>query len=146
MSSGIKAVNFASYQGTSDAWGLSSAVIVPSKAKTIALSGMVGYDMDNDVLLASVDEQIGEAFKNATRALLAAIPEYQSQEEAWKIVYDMVTYHTSPIADATTSVQKYMKKYFGSHRPCWTAVGVKELVMPGLHFEMSIKAAAPDRS
>ena len=102
--------------------------------------------------------------QNATRALLAAIPEYQSQEEAWKIVYDMVTYHTSPIADATTSVQKvcgracfdhililaghmqYMKKYFGSHRPCWTAVGVKELVMPGLHFEMSIKAAAPDRS
>lgn len=57
----LQCVNFAGYEGLSDAHGISAAVVVPAGARLVATSGHVGVDSSGK-LAATLKEEIAIAF------------------------------------------------------------------------------------
>ncbi len=96
----------------------------------IWISGQVG--MDEKLQMAEgIEAQSRQAFQNLEEVLEAAGAVFED-------VVELVTYHIS-MSDMGTFA-KVKAEFFKKDYPAWTAVGVKELVLPGLLVEIRATA------
>lgn len=97
---------------------------------TIYVSGQVGVDESFNPG-TGVEEQTDLAFKNLINVLEHAGAKLED-------IVELVTYHTS--MKDIKGFSKVKAKYIPENYPAWTAVGVTELVMPGLLLEIRATA------
>jgi enamine deaminase RidA (YjgF/YER057c/UK114 family) len=96
----------------------------------IWVSGQVG--MDEKLQMAEgIEAQARQAFQNLKKVLEAAGASIED-------VVELVTYHIS-MSDMGTFA-KAKSEFFKKDYPAWTAVGVQELVLPGLLVEIRATA------
>ncbi len=97
---------------------------------TIWISGQVG--MDEKLQMAEgIEAQARQAFQNLQKVLEASGATVED-------VVELVTYHIS-MSDMG-KFAKVKSEFFKKDYPAWTAVGVKELVIPGLLVEIRATA------
>jgi len=97
---------------------------------TIWISGQVG--MDEKLQMAEgIEAQARQAFQNLQKVLEVAGATVED-------VVELVTYHIS-MSDMG-KFAKVKSEFFKKDYPAWTAVGVKELVIPGLLVEIRATA------
>lgn len=96
----------------------------------IWVSGQVGMDKQFN-MGEGIEAQTEMAFQN----LITALEEAGS---SLKDIVEIVTYHTS--MKEMNGFSKVKAKYLSQDYPAWTAIGVKELVMPGLLIEIRATA------
>jgi enamine deaminase RidA (YjgF/YER057c/UK114 family) len=94
------------------------------------VSGQVGID-EKGVVGKGIDAQARLAFKNLERVLAETGASLAD-------VVELMTFHTSMVD--IRGFSKVKAEFIPENYPAWTAVGVKELVMPQLLVE--IKAMA----
>jgi enamine deaminase RidA (YjgF/YER057c/UK114 family) len=94
------------------------------------VSGQVGID-ENLKIVDGIENQTEQAFKNLEKVLAEAGAGLQD-------IVELVTFHTS--MKEMKGFAKIKAKFIPDKFPAWTAIGVTELVMPGLLVE--IKAFA----
>ena len=96
----------------------------------IFVSGQVGID-ENLKIADGIENQTEQAFRNLEKVLAEAGADLQD-------IVELVTFHTS--MKDMKGFAKIKAKFIPDKFPAWTAVGVTELVLPGLLVE--IKATA----
>jgi enamine deaminase RidA (YjgF/YER057c/UK114 family) len=97
---------------------------------TIWISGQVG--MDEKLQMAEgIEAQARQAFQNLQKVLEAAGADVED-------VVELVTYHIS-MSDMG-KFAKVKSEFLKKNYPAWTAVGVTELVIPGLLVEIRATA------
>ena len=100
------------------------------KDHMVWVSGQVG--MDEKLQMAEgIEAQSRQAFQNLKNIL-------ESAGATIEDVVELVTYHIS-MKDMGTFA-KVKSEFFTKDYPAWTAVGVTELVMPGLLLEIRATA------
>jgi enamine deaminase RidA (YjgF/YER057c/UK114 family) len=97
---------------------------------TVWISGQVGIDKDF-AIGEGIEEQARRAFGNLSRVIREA-------GGSLRDIVEMVTYHTS-MADME-AFAKVKAEFIPENYPAWTAVGVRELVLPGLLVEIRATA------
>ena len=96
----------------------------------IFVSGQVGID-ENLKIADGIENQTEHAFRNLAKVLAEAGADLQD-------IVELVTFHTS--MKEMKGFAKIKAKFIPDKFPAWTAIGVSELVLPGLLVE--IKATA----
>jgi len=96
----------------------------------IWVSGQVGMD-EKFQMAEGIEAQTRQAFQNLQKVLEAA-------GAAVEDVVELVTYHIS--MKEMGSFAKVKSEFFKEDYPAWTAVGVNELVIPGLLVEIRATA------
>jgi enamine deaminase RidA (YjgF/YER057c/UK114 family) len=94
------------------------------------VSGQVGLD-EKGAVGEGIDNQARQAFKNLERVLAEAGASLAD-------VVELVTFHTS-----MTDIRGFSKvkaQFIPENFPAWTAIGIKELVMPQLLVEIRATA------
>ena len=97
---------------------------------TVWVSGQVGID-ENGAVGEGIEAQARLAFQNLKRVLSAS-------DSSLKDVVELVTYHTA-MADIR-GFAKVKAEFIAENYPAWTAVGVRELVLPALLVEIRATA------
>ena len=97
---------------------------------TVWVSGQTGVD-ENFQVAEGIENQARLAFQGLERVLKAAGGSLAD-------IVELVTYHTS--MKDVRGFSKVKAEFIPENFPAWTAVGVTELVMPGLLVE--VKATA----
>ncbi|MBN2224761.1 MAG: RidA family protein [Deltaproteobacteria bacterium] len=110
-----------------NAMGFSQAV---RAGNTVWISGQVGIDKDFKIG-EGIEEQARRAFENLSRVIREAGGSLDD-------IVELVTYHTS-MTDMK-AFSKVKAEFIRENFPAWTAVGVRELVMPGLLVEIRATA------
>lgn len=100
---------------------------------TIWLSGQVGLDESRKPAVG-IDAQARIAFENV-RALL------EHAGASLGDVVELMTFHTD-FRGEIAAFAAVKDAYFPKNYPCWTAVGVTQLAMPGLCVEIRVVAIA----
>jgi enamine deaminase RidA (YjgF/YER057c/UK114 family) len=93
------------------------------------VSGKTGHE--HGLPAGGVEAQARLAFKKIEQILAGA-------GATMADVVELVTYHTS--MDELDTFIRVKSEFFSGNYPCWTAVGVKELVLPGLLVEIKVTA------
>lgn len=96
----------------------------------IWVSGQVGIDEQFD-LGKGIEEQARMAFLNLKHAL-------EQADATLADIVELVTYHTS--MKDMNKFSKVKAEFIPENYPAWTAVGVNELVLPGLLVEIRATA------
>jgi enamine deaminase RidA (YjgF/YER057c/UK114 family) len=94
------------------------------------ISGQVGID-DSFAIGDGIEEQARRAFGNLTRVIGEAGGSLAD-------IVELVTYHTS-MADME-AFARVKAEFIPTDYPAWTAVGARELVLPGLLVEIRATA------
>lgn len=97
---------------------------------TVWVSGQVGMD-ETGAVAEGIENQARQAFKNLERVLAEAGATLAD-------VVELVTFHTS-----MTDIRGFSKvkaQFIPENFPAWTAIGIKELVMPQLLVEIRATA------
>jgi enamine deaminase RidA (YjgF/YER057c/UK114 family) len=94
------------------------------------VSGQVGID-ENFKIADGIENQTEHAFRNLEKVLAEAGAGLQD-------IVELVTFHTS--MKDMKGFAKIKAKFIPDKFPAWTAIGINELVLPGLLVE--IKAIA----
>jgi enamine deaminase RidA (YjgF/YER057c/UK114 family) len=94
------------------------------------ISGQVGID-DRFAIGGGIEEQTGRAFRNLARVISEAGGSLAD-------IVELVTYHTS-MADME-AFARVKDEFIPTDYPAWTAVGARELVLPGLLVEIRATA------
>lgn len=111
--------------------GYSSAV---RAGDWIIVSGQVGMDPVTGDVPRDFNQQVRVAFGNLRGAL----------REAGATLSDVVEIQTYQLdMRKFGDVVRIRQEVFGKHRPAWTALGVRALADPQLHFEVRAVAYAP---
>ena len=103
--------------------------------KQIWVSGQVGID-ENWQVGAGIEAQAKMAFHNLERVLSHAGATLAD-------IVELMTFHTAMTDMATFS--KVKSEFFPKDYPAWTAIGVKELVLPALLVEIRSTAVVGSR-
>ncbi|HEY9652793.1 MAG TPA: RidA family protein [Coleofasciculaceae cyanobacterium] len=122
---------------------------------TLYISGQVGRD-ENLQVVEGIEAQFVQAFENVKKVLSAAGATFDD-------VVEMITYHVTgealaQIQDASSTASSQQQlaipylllfmqvkdRYFTSHFPTWTGVGITALSTPGLIVEIKCTAILPD--
>lgn len=91
-------------------------------------------DINLETLIkADLIEEIDQAFENCDYNLKNA------GGKGWSQVYKVVTYSTD-IKSQHESIVKNLRKWMPNHRAIWTELGVKELGLDTMHFEIDVEA------
>lgn len=99
----------------------------------VFVSGQVGID-ENFKIGEGIEEQARLAFTNLEMVLKEAGADL-------KDIVELVTFHTS--MKEMKGFSRVKAKFIPDNYPAWTAVGVTELVMPGLLVEIKATAVVP---
>lgn len=89
-------------------------------------------DFDN-IIPADLSKEIDQAFENCDFNLKHA------GGKGWETVYKVVTY-TTDLPAAHEHVVRNLKKWMPNQRPIWTELGVKELGLPVMRFEIDVES------
>lgn len=111
--------------------GFSSAV---RAGDWIIVSGQVGMDPLTGEVPRDFNQQVRAAFSNLRSALRAAGARMSDVVEIQTYQLDMRKFG---------EVARLRQEAFGRHRPAWTALGVRALADPQLHFEVRAVAYLP---
>ena len=141
----VKSFWYPGYEGHRDRLGIAAATSIPSTARLVTISGQLAMDPANrdKPIPTGHAAQFDLAMQNVEKALAAASP-HLSREELWDGVYTVTSYHVGPLQqEDRTECFEITKKWFsiGKQNPCWTAIGVLELFVPGLLVEVQVQAA-----
>lgn len=98
--------------------------------ETVWISGQVGMD-EHFNMAEGIEGQASLAFQNLQRVL-------QDAGGGLGDIVELVTYHTS--MKDMKDFAKIKAQFIPAHYPAWTAVGVTELVLPGLLVEIRATA------
>lgn len=102
----------------------------------VIVSAQPGYDTQLRGFPEEFDAQVQLALQNLETVLKHAGAELGDVVELTSYQLDMTRF---------PDVVGMRLDAFGPHRPAWTAVGVKELPMPSMQFQISARAYGPDR-
>ncbi|KAI1392943.1 YjgF-like protein [Hypoxylon trugodes] len=102
----------------------------------IVCAGQGGWDRQTLEFSPKLDEEIDQAFENVQENLKHA------GGKGWTQVYRVVTYSTDIKATHQRIVENF-RKWMPDHQPVWTEIGVKELGLPIMHFEIEVEAYDP---
>ncbi|KAK4936648.1 hypothetical protein LTR10_022500 [Elasticomyces elasticus] len=139
MATKLSCFNYPGYEATADAYGISAAVRTPPGSSIVAISGQTGSNLGEK--FGTLEEQIIGAFKNADKALCAAVPELNSKE-IWQCVFTMTFYLVGQLSsEVGMLLDSVAKSYLGNHRPAGTAVQVQALAYPECFIELQVQAA-----
>jgi enamine deaminase RidA (YjgF/YER057c/UK114 family) len=94
------------------------------------ISGQVGID-ESFKICEGIEDQARRAFGNLSRVIREAGGSLAD-------IVELVTYHTS-MADMK-AFAKVKAEFIPEDYPAWTAVGIRELVLPGLLVEIRATA------
>ncbi|KAF2651156.1 YjgF-like protein [Lophiostoma macrostomum CBS 122681] len=119
-------------------FGLSHAVIIPPNARTILVSGQIGI-LDDGRVADNITQEVNIAFDRVGLALRAA----GLGDDAWEYVYKINTFEVST-PGLLEAVMAKAKSVLGNTKPAWTGVGVKNLLHPDLHLEITVEAFLPE--
>lgn len=97
----------------------------------INVSAQPGFDTATRGFPEDFSAQVQAAFHNLEAVLKAAGAELTDVVEITTYQLDMTKFND--VVDVRAEV-------FGEHRPTWTAVGVKELPLPSMQFQVSARA------
>lgn len=111
--------------------GFSSAV---RAGDWIIVSGQVGMDPLTGDVPRDFNQQVRAAFSNLRSALREAGASMSDVVEIQTYQLDMRKFG---------DVARLRQEAFGRHRPAWTALGVRALADPQLHFEVRAVAYLP---
>ncbi|CZR64642.1 uncharacterized protein PAC_14540 [Phialocephala subalpina] len=138
---GLQWINFPGYD-EAEKYKISAAVVVPAGRRLVATSGHVGRDSAGNHP-DDLEAEFVIAFDKVQKSLHAVDPSL-SPAELWGSIYQLTTYHAGGIKDPYVfkTMLAVAARYFGEHRPAWTAVEVKEL-NGGVRFEIAVNAAIP---
>lgn len=89
-------------------------------------------DLEN-LIPSKLETEIDQAFANCDFNLKHA------GGKGWSQVYKIVTY-TTDLQAAHERVVYNMKKWMPGHRPIWTELGVRELGLKEMRFEIDVEA------
>ncbi|MGQ0621806.1 MAG: RidA family protein [Panacagrimonas sp.] len=112
----------------SDLFGYSQAA---RTGPWISVSAQPGFDIEMRGFPDEFSAQVMAAFRNLEAVLKASGAELTDVVEITTYQLDMTKFND--VVDARAEV-------FGEHRPAWTAVGVKELPLPSMQFQISARA------
>lgn len=112
----------------SDLFGYSQAA---RTGPWISVSAQPGFDIQKRGFPEDFGEQVKAAFHNLELVLRASGAELTDVVEITSYQLDMSKFND--VIDVRNEV-------FGEHRPAWTAVGVKELPLPSMQFQVSARA------
>lgn len=119
------------HESVNQTLGYSSAV---RAGDWIIVSGQVGMDPVTGDVPRDFNQQVRVAFGNLRAAL----------REAGATLSDVVEIQTYQLdMRKFGDVVRIRQEVFGKHRPAWTALGVRALTDPQLHFEVRAVAYAP---
>ncbi|KAH8797926.1 Endoribonuclease L-PSP/chorismate mutase-like protein [Xylogone sp. PMI_703] len=124
-------VNFFNHEAgkrIADTFGYSQVARLPSGA--IVLAGMLGVDSAM-TLAPTLEEQVHRILGH----IEAALAEVNAEPSD---VYKVTSYHISVEESAGPVTVAWLKKY--GTKPTWTAIGVKELGVPGAKLEVQVEA------
>ncbi len=100
----------------------------------IFFSGVVGADHKGKVP-ADIKEEFHSVWKKVGEVLAAAGASYDN-------IVEYTSYHIG-LNSHVKEFSAIRDEYINEPWPCWTAVGVSELAMPGAHVEIRIVATQP---
>ncbi|KAI1074428.1 putative L-PSP endoribonuclease family protein [Whalleya microplaca] len=100
---------------------------------TIVCSGQGGWDRTTGDISKDISAEVAQAFGNVDHNLKHA------GGKGWSQIYRVVTYSTDLHATHDLIVQNY-RKWMPSHYPTWTEIGVRELGLDTMHFEIEVSA------
>lgn len=99
----------------------------------VKCSGQGGWDANGNIDKSDLPGQIELAFQNVEKNLKDA------GLKGWENVYSVRSYHIS-VADSFELVVEQLRKWMPTHQPTWTCLGVTELGLPGMLFEIEVEA------
>lgn len=85
------------------------------------------------IITKDLEAEIAQAFENVDIALKDA------GGKGWSQVYRVVTYSTD-IPSQHAFINANLKKWMPNHKPVWTEIGVKQLGLEAMHFEIEVEA------
>lgn len=85
------------------------------------------------MITKDLEGEIEQAFANVELTLKDA------GGKGWSQVYKIVTYSTD-IPSQHEFITNNVKKWMPNHSPLWTEVGVKQLGIEAMHFEIDVEA------
>ena len=95
-------------------------------------------EMDPENLIKdNLVEEIDQAFANVEHTIKNA------GGKGWPQVYLVRTYSTNIEAQHQRIVEN-LKKWMPNHTPVWTEIGVKQLGVDAMHFEVEVEAFDPE--
>jgi enamine deaminase RidA (YjgF/YER057c/UK114 family) len=112
----------------SDLFGYSQAA---RTGPWIEVSAQPGFDVQKRGFPEDFGQQVQAAFHNLDLVLRAAGAQLTDVVQITTYQLDMSKFND--VVDVRNEV-------FGEHRPAWTAVGVKELPLPSMQFQISARA------
>ncbi|KAL9122729.1 MAG: hypothetical protein Q9187_000710 [Circinaria calcarea] len=105
----------------------------------IVCSGQGGWDgrqkevNTTDLIKPDLSDEIDQAFTNVDYNLRHA------GGKGWSQVYRVVTYSTDIPSQHDRIVENF-RKWMPDHCPVWTQLGVKQLGVEAMHFEIDVEA------
>lgn len=102
------------------------------------VSGQIGINADQTVP-SDPKEQIELAYSNLT-AVMSDLPGQPKPRD----IVDITTFNTN-MREHFSVTSKATADFFGDWKPAWTALGVSELAVPGLVFEVRAIVRIPDQ-
>ncbi|QDS69480.1 hypothetical protein FKW77_006456 [Venturia effusa] len=105
---------------------------------TIICSGQGGWDPNQDIrqgihLHEDLEKEINQAFANCDLNLKNA------GGKGWSQVYRVTTYSTD-VKSQSEIIIANLRKWMPEHKATWTQLGVKELGLDTMHFEIDVEA------
>jgi len=90
------------------------------------------FSFDN-LIAENIEKEIALAFENVDINLKHA------GGKGWSQVYRVITYSTD-IPSQHAFINANLKKWMPDHKPTWTEIGVRELGLDTMHFEIEVEA------
>lgn len=116
------------------AFGYSHTARVPADAKLVFVSGQYGSGTDGNVVSEVFADQVQQAFSNLEACL-------DAHGLHTRDVAQLRTYVVGLSFDELAVIAAAVKQRWGGQPPAQTVLGVQQLAMPGMRFEVEAVAA-----
>ena len=152
MSSIIKNHDYPGYETLGDVFNISAAAsFETSDVAIVATSGQIGESADyspfqpsganNEQFSGGHAAQFELALKNIEKSLSAAQPKLSSRE-LWEGVFNITSFHVGVVPqEDQLEIAGVARRYLGSNKPAWAAIGVAALFPPKCLVEVQVQAA-----
>ena len=114
--------------------GVSHAAKVPLGGQLVVTGGQPGFDLKTGQLVTSSIRDEAEACFNCVEAALKSAGVQDGLSAAHKFTVFLTDFQHDEVLMETWRAR------CPDHRPAWLTVGIKELAVPGMHFEIQAEA------
>ena len=117
--------------------GVSHAAKVPLNGHLVVTAGQPGFDLKTGQLVTSSIRDEAEAVFNCVEAALKSAGVTEGLAAAHKFTVFLLDFKHDDI------LMEVWRNRHPNHRPAWITIGINQLAVEGMHFEIQAEAIIP---